>query len=340
MTGCPTASPGRPFGRVLTAMVTPFDSEGVLDLDKAERLANHLVELGNDGLVLSGTTGESPTTSDKEKSELVRAVLGAVGDRATVVASAGTYNTAHSVALAQRMARAGAHGLLVVTPYYSRPPQAGLLAHFTAVADATDLPVMLYDIPPRSVVPIEVDTLLRLAEHPRIQAVKDAKGDLLAGSQVIASTDLAYYSGDDALNLAWLAVGGVGYVSVIGHITADRQRAMLDAYESGDVITARAIHMGLLPVLRAFSRVGGVLFSKAALRLRGIDVGDPRLPLPPATDDQVAAIAADLAEAGVRLASKPGEVEEDLLEARVARADLDAAYIATTTHTSAGTVRR
>lgn len=340
MTGCPTASPGRPFGRVLTAMATPFDSEGALDLDKAERLANHLVELGNDGLVLSGTTGESPTTTDREKVDLVKAVLGAVGDRATVVASAGTYNTAHSVELARSAANAGAHGLLVVTPYYSRPPQAGLLAHFTAVADATDLPVMLYDIPPRSVVPIEVDTLLRLAEHPRIQAVKDAKGDLLAGSQVIANTDLAYYSGDDALNLAWLAVGGVGYVSVIGHITADRQRAMLDAYESGDVVTARAIHMGLLPVLRAFSRVGGVVFSKAALRLRGCDIGDPRLPLPPATEDQVGAIAADLAEAGVRLATKPGEVEEDLLHARVARADLDAAYIATTTHTSAGTVRR
>jgi 4-hydroxy-tetrahydrodipicolinate synthase len=244
------------------------------------------------------------------------------------------------VHLANEMAKAGAHGLLVVTPYYSRPPQAGLLAHFTAIADATDLPVMLYDIPPRSVVPIEVDTLRRLAEHPHIQAVKDAKGDLLAGSQVIASTDLAYYSGDDALNLPWLAVGGVGFVSVTGHITAGRHRAMLEAYESGDVITARTIHMGLLPVLRAFSRVGGVVFSKTALRLRGYDIGDPRLPLPPATPEQVAAIAADLAEAGVPLASDVDLAGADFHGARVAHADANAAYIATTTHTSAGTVRR
>ena len=340
MTACPTAAPGRPFGRVLTAMATPFDRTGALDLDQAVKLASHLVDLGNDGLVLNGTTGESPTMSEQEQTELVKAVVSAIGDRATVISGAGTYDTAHSVHLAKTMAAAGAHGLLVVTPYYSRPPQAGLLAHFTAVADATDLPVMLYDIPPRSVVPIEVDTLRRLAEHPRILAVKDAKGDLLAGSEVLASTDLAYYSGDDALNLAWLAVGGVGCVSVIGHITADRQRAMLDAYESGDVQAAKRIHMGLLPVLRAFSRVGGVVFSKAALRLRGYDVGDPRLPLPPATPEQVAAIAADLHEAGVRLAAEPGVAEEDLLSRRVDRADLDAAYIAPTTHTSAGTVRR
>jgi 4-hydroxy-tetrahydrodipicolinate synthase len=321
-------------------MATPFDAEGALDLDSAAKLAHHLVELGNDGLVVNGTTGESPTTSDEEKADLVRVVVETVGDRATVIASAGTYDTAHSVHLAKSMERAGAHGLLVVTPYYSRPPQAGLLAHFTAIADATGLPNMLYDIPPRSVVPIEVDTLRRLAEHPLIQAVKDAKGDLLAGSEVLASTDLAYYSGDDALNLAWLAVGGVGMVSVIGHITADRQRAMLDAYERGDVIAARRIHMGLLPVLRAFSRVGGVVFSKTALRLRGHDIGDPRLPLPPATEDQVGAIAHDLAEAGVRLAGQPDEMDEDMLSRRVDRADLDAAYIAPTTHTSAGTVRR
>jgi 4-hydroxy-tetrahydrodipicolinate synthase len=321
-------------------MATPFGVDGRLDLDKAGELASHLVELGNDGLVLNGTTGESPTTTDEEKAELVRAVRSAVGPEVSLVAAAGTYDTAHSVHLAKEMEKAGAHGLLVVTPYYSRPPQAGLLAHFTAVADATELPVMLYDIPPRAVVPIEVDTLRRLAEHPRIQAVKDAKGDLLAGSQVIASTDLAYYSGDDALNLAWMAVGGVGVVSVIGHVTAGRIRTMLDSYESGDVVNARAIHMGLLPVLRAFSRVGGVVFSKTALHLRGHDVGQPRLPLPPATPDQVAAIAGDLAEAGVPLAGDVLESSLDYHTSRVAHADADAAYIATTTHTSAGTVRR
>ena len=336
MTGCPTAAPGRPFGRVLTAMVTPFDAKGALDLDRASELANHLVDLGNDGLIVNGTTGESPTTTDKEKSELVRAVIGAVGGRATVVASVGTYDTAHTKQLAREAEHAGAHGLLVVTPYYSRPPQAGLLAHFTAVADATGLPVMLYDIPTRSVVPIEVDTLFRLAEHPRIVAVKDAKGDLLAGSQVIASTSLAYYSGDDALNLPWWSVGGVGCVSVIGHVVAGRLRTMLDSYENGDVTNARTVHIGLLPVLRAFSRVGGVVFSKAAMRLRGHDMGEPRLPLPPATEEQVAAIASDLAEAGVPLVEAP---KRNLAAARVAHADAAAAYIATTTHTSAGTVR-
>ncbi|MDQ3403743.1 MAG: 4-hydroxy-tetrahydrodipicolinate synthase [Actinomycetota bacterium] len=337
MTACPTAAPGRPFGRVLTAMVSPFDAAGVLDLDRAQALAQHLVELGNDGLIVNGTTGESPTTSDKEKSDLLRAVVEAVGDRATVVGSVGTYDTAHSVRLAREAEKAGAHGLLVVTPYYSRPPQAGLLAHFSTVADATGLPVMLYDIPPRSVVPIEVDTLRRLAEHPRIQAVKDAKGDLLAGSQVIASTDLAYYSGDDGLNLPWLAIGGVGYVSVIGHVVAGRLRTMLDSYEKGEIANARNIHNSLLPVLRAFSRVGGVVFSKTALRLRGHDAGDPRLPLVPATDEQIRAIAGDIAEAGVPLTSAP---DSHLATARVAHADANAAYIAPTTHTSTGTVHQ
>jgi 4-hydroxy-tetrahydrodipicolinate synthase len=284
-------------------MITPFDAAGALDLDRAVALAHHLVDAGSDGLVLSGTTGESPTTSDAEKAALVRTVVAEVGDRATVVAAVGTYDTAHSVELAKLAGRAGAHGLLVVTPYYSRPPQSGLLAHFTAVADATDLPMMLYDIPPRTVVPIEVDTLRRLAEHPNIKAVKDAKGDLVAGSQVLASTDLAYYSGDDALNLPWLAVGGVGFVSVIGHLVSGRLRDMLDAFESGDVVGARAIHLGLLPVLRAQGRVGGVIFAKAAIRLHGHDMGDPRLPLPPATDEQIAAIADDLKEANVPIAT-------------------------------------
>jgi 4-hydroxy-tetrahydrodipicolinate synthase len=339
MTACPTASPGRPFGRVLTAMLTPFDADGALDLDRAVELADHLVGQGSDGLVISGTTGESPTTSDQEKSDLVRAVVQAVGDRATVVASVGTYDTAHTVALAKEAEAAGAHGLLVVTPYYSRPPQAGLLAHFTAVADATGLPVMLYDIPPRSVVPIEVDTLFRLAEHPRIMAVKDAKGDLLAGSQVIDGTGLAYYSGDDALNLPWLSVGAVGFVSVIGHVVSGRLRELVDVYEAGRVGEARAIHQSLLPVLRAFSRVGGVVFSKAAVRLCGIDGGDPRLPLPPATEEQVAAIASDLAEAGVPLATRATpEGGADLAAARVAHVDATAAYVPATTHTSAGTV--
>ncbi|MGW1677891.1 4-hydroxy-tetrahydrodipicolinate synthase [Saccharopolyspora sp. NPDC002376] len=302
MTACPTAIPGRPFGRVLTAMVTPFDEDGKLDLKLAQELATYLVDsVGNDGLVVNGTTGESPTTSDHEKEQLLRAVVEAVGDRATVVAGAGTNNTEHSVELARSAEKAGAHGLLVVTPYYSRPPQEGLFQHFWTVADATELPVMLYDIPPRSVVPIQVDTLKRLAEHPQIKAVKDSKHDLLAGSEVMAATDLAYYSGEDPLNLPWLSVGAVGFVSVIGHVVGDRLRSMLDAYEAGDVTGAREIHNGLLPVYRSMNFVGGVIFSKTALRLCGYETGQPRLPLPAATEEQVRLITSDLWDAGLVL---------------------------------------
>jgi 4-hydroxy-tetrahydrodipicolinate synthase len=302
MTVCPTAIPGRPFGRVLTAMVTPFDEDGKLDLKLAQELATYLVDsVGNDGLVVNGTTGESPTTSDHEKEQLLRAVVEAVGDRATVVAGAGTNNTEHSLELARTAEKAGAHGLLVVTPYYSRPPQEGVFQHFWTVADATELPVMLYDIPPRSVVPIQVDTLKRLAEHPQIKAVKDSKHDLLAGSEVLASTDLAYYSGEDPLNLPWLSVGAVGFVSVIGHVVGDRLRKMLDAYEAGDVAGALEVHNGLLPVYRSMNFVGGVIFSKTALRLCGYETGQPRLPLPAATEEQVRLITSDLWDAGLVL---------------------------------------
>ncbi|MGH3793915.1 MAG: 4-hydroxy-tetrahydrodipicolinate synthase [Pseudonocardiaceae bacterium] len=299
MSPAPTAAPGRPFGRVLTAMVTPFAADGQLDLDAAQKLAYQLVERGCDGLVVNGTTGESPTTTDAEKAELVRAVVAAVGDRAAVVAGAGTYDTAHSVRLARQAAQAGAHGLLVVTPYYSRPPQSGLLAHFTAVADATDLPVMLYDIPPRSIVPIALETLYQLAEHPRIVAVKDAKGDLGGGAEVIATTELAYYCGDDVLNLPWLSVGAVGVVSVIGNIVPDRLRTMIVAFEAGEVATARDVHASTLALIRTFFMAGGVAFGKAALRLTGLEVGDPRLPQVAADSDQVTAIAAALVETGV-----------------------------------------
>ncbi|GAA3241183.1 4-hydroxy-tetrahydrodipicolinate synthase [Pseudonocardia petroleophila] len=301
MTSDSARTPGRPFGRVLTAMVTPFDAEGRLDLDTAQELATRLVDLGNDGLVINGTTGEGPTTSDEEKSQLVRAVVEAVGERATVVAGAGTYDTAHSIHLARAAEAAGAHGLLLVTPYYSRPPQSGLVLHFSAIADATGLPVMLYDIPPRSVIPIDLETLQRLAQHPRIVAVKDARNDLRVGTEIIATTTLAYYSGDDPVNLPWLSVGAVGMVSVTGHVVADRLRAMLDAYEAGQTERARQLNASMLPVLRAMGRVGGAVFAKTAMRLRGLDVGDPRLPLPPATEAEVAAIVSDLDAAGVAL---------------------------------------
>jgi 4-hydroxy-tetrahydrodipicolinate synthase len=297
----PAGRPGRPFGTVLTAMVTPFTATGELDVNAIGLLAERLVNEGNNGLVVNGTTGESPTTSDAEKETVVRAVVDAVGDRATIIAGVGTYDTAHSVKLAKSAEKAGAHGALVVTPYYSRPQQDGLLAHFAAVADASDLPVILYDIPPRAVVAIAPETLLRLAEHPRITAVKDAKGDLYAGSQVMAGSDLAYYSGDDPLNLPWLSIGGVGVISIIGHVLAGHLRAMVDAAEAGDFTRARALHYDLMPAHRAMMRCGGgagLVFAKAALRLRGFGVGDPRLPQIPATAKQTELIAQDLDEIG------------------------------------------
>jgi 4-hydroxy-tetrahydrodipicolinate synthase len=287
------------LGTLLTAMVTPFGPDGSLDLPSAARLANHLVDAGCDGLVISGTTGESPTTTDAEKLALLRAVLEAVGDRARVIAGAGTYDTAHSVQLAKACAAEGAHGLLVVTPYYSRPPQAGLIAHFTAVADATPLPVLLYDIPPRSVVPIEFETLRTLAAHPNIVGVKDAKGDLHAGAQLIAETGLVYYSGDDALNLPWLAMGAIGFISVTSHLAAGQLRDLLSAFASGDVTTARKINVAISPLCNAMSRLGGVTMAKAGLRLQGIEVGDPRLPQVTATPEQIDALITDMRAASV-----------------------------------------
>src|SRR5690349_10500858 len=227
----------RTFGSVLVAMVTPFTDQGELDLDAAQRVATHLVDNGCDGLVVSGTTGESPTTTDAEKESLLRAVLEAVGGRAVVITGIGTNDTAHSVELAQQAAKAGAHGLLAVTPYYSKPPQAGLIAHFTVLADATDLPVMLYDIPGRSGVPIHTETLVKLAEHPRIVAVKDAKSDLYEGAWVLSRSDLEIYSGADEMNLAWLAHGGSGVVSVVGHAAPAQLRQMIDAVDAGDLPT-------------------------------------------------------------------------------------------------------
>jgi 4-hydroxy-tetrahydrodipicolinate synthase len=287
------------LGTVLTAMVTPFKPDGTLDTIAAARVATHLVDSGCDGLVLSGTTGESPTTTDEEKLTLLRAVLEAVGDRARIIAGVGTYDTAHSVHLAKTAAAEGAHGLLVVTPYYSRPPQSGLVAHFTTVADASDLPVILYDIPPRSVIPIEWDTMRTLSAHPNIVAVKDAKSDLHGGLQIMAETGLAYYSGDDALNLPWLTMGAVGFVSVWGHVAASQLRDMLTAFNSGDIATARKIGVTLAPLNDAQTRLGGVTFAKEGLRLLGIDVGEPRLPQVPATPEQLDELAADLRAAGV-----------------------------------------
>lgn len=297
----PTSTPQTPFGRVLTAMVTPFTADGDLDLDGAQRLAAHLVDSGNDGLIVNGTTGESPTTSDVEKEQLVRAVLEAVGERAFVVAGVGTNDTRHTIDLARQAERAGAHGLLTVTPYYSKPPQEGLYRHFTAVADATGLPVMLYDIPGRSGVPIQTDTLVRLGEHPRIVANKDAKGDLGRASWAIARSGLAWYSGDDMLNLPLLSVGAVGFVSVVGHLVSPELRSLVEAHLAGDVTKATEIHQRLLPVYTGMFRTQGVITCKAALDLKGLPGGPLRLPLVGLTDDETEQLKRDLTAGGVQL---------------------------------------
>ncbi len=286
-------------------MVTPFTPDGALDIDGAQRLAAHLVDAGgNDGLVVSGTTGEAPTTTDAEKDALLRAVVEAVGDRATVVAGVGTNDTRHSVEGARQAQKAGAHGVLVVAPYYNRPPQEGVLAHVSTIADATELPVMVYDIPQRTGVPFATETLLRLAEHPRVKAVKDAKGDLGASSDVMARTGLAYYSGDDMVNLPLLSIGAVGFVSVVGHLVGVRLRALLDAYEAGEVADALSIHRGLLPVYTGIFRTQGAILTKAALALLGLPSGPTRLPLTDATDAQLATLRDDLAAGGVTAGSE------------------------------------
>jgi len=291
-----------PFGRLLTAMITPMTADGGIDYDGAARLAEHLVtEMRNDGLVISGTTGESPTTTEGEKERLLRAVIEAVGDRATIVAGVGTNDTVHTCELAQQAEQAGADGLLVVTPYYNKPPQHGLVAHFTRVADTTSLPVMLYDIPGRTGTPITTESLVQLAQHQRIVAVKDAKGDLVAGSLVMATTGLAFYSGDDPLNLPWLSVGAAGFVSVHGHVVGDRLHEMIDAYLAGDPATALAIHRELLPVYTGMTRMPGTTSTKAALAMLGLPGGPVRLPLADATTAEAERLRTDLVAGGVKL---------------------------------------
>ena len=296
------SDPARPFGRVLSAMVTPLAEDGSIDLSGAQELAAHLVDRqAHDGLVVFGTTGESPTISDGEQHAVLEAVMDAVGDRATVIAGVGTNDTAHSIEKAQAAERLGVYGLLAVTPYYNKPPQEGLFRHFSAIADATDLPVMLYDIPPRSVVPIEVETLVRLAEHPRIVAVKDAKGDLGAVAWTLARTDLAYYSGEDMLNLPLLALGAVGVVSVVGHLVGPRLAELIAAVESGDLVKARAVNESLLPIYTGIFRTQGVIMVKAALRELGLPAGPVRPPLVDATPEQVAQLRRDLVAGGITL---------------------------------------
>jgi len=284
----------QPLGNVITAMVTPFTRDGALDVEGVAALATHLVDIGNDGLVVNGTTGEAPTTTDAEKAQAVRTVIDAVGARARVIAGVGTNDTAHSVELARQAQAAGAHGLLAVTPYYNKPPQEGILHHFRTVADATDLPVMLYDIPSRSAAEIATPTLIALAEHPNIVAVKDAKADLAASARVLAATDLLWYSGDDVLNLPLLSLGATGFVSVSGHFVAGALVALRDAFLAGDMATARAAHLATLPVTDAIFVSQAAMTVKGTLNRRGLPAGPVRGPLVEATAAQVNGVIAAL----------------------------------------------
>lgn len=291
----------RPFGTLLTAMVTPFATDGSVDLEAAVALAVHLVDNGHDGLVLNGTTGESPTTHAPEKADLVRAVVDAVGDRAVIVAGAGSNDTDHSIRMAEQSAEAGAHGLLVVNPYYSRPSQEGIYQHTVAIADSTDLPVMLYDIPGRSGVRLTPQTYERLGAHEKIVAVKDATGDIYAAAGNMTRTDLAWYSGDDALFLAFLAHGAVGLVSVVGHVVGPQLAAIGDAFRAGDHAGAAAQFAAIIPVIDAIMGAGfGVVMVKAALAELGLIPNmSLRLPQVPATADEVALVREALRGVGL-----------------------------------------
>ena len=296
-----TSLPAAPFGRVLTAMATAFHEDGSLDLDGTARVAAHLVDHGHDGVVVSGTTGESPTTSVAEDGQILAAVKDAVGGRASVVAGVGTNATAHSVELARQAEKLGADGLLLVTPYYNKPGQAGVLHHFREVVGATDVPVMLYDVPGRTGTQIALETYETLRELPSVVAVKDAVGDLRRGVRL---TQLGYavYSGDDAANLGWLAHGACGFVSVVGHAVGDDLRAMVDAYEAGDPAGALAVYTRMLPAIDAIMGVAnyGATTAKAALQLLGVlDNRAVRGPLVALDDDEVAALRTGLVAAGV-----------------------------------------
>jgi 4-hydroxy-tetrahydrodipicolinate synthase len=295
----PDLSVERPFGALLTAMVTPMTDDGAVDLDAAARLAVHLLDHGSDGLVVNGTTGESATTSDREQADLVRAVVDAVGGRGSVLAGAGSNDTRHAVALARQAAAAGAHGVLAVTPYYSRPAQDGVVAHLTAIADAGDLPVMLYDVPARTGVRLSPDSLRRLAEHPRITAVKDATGDSAAAIPLIPETGLAWYSGDDLMLLPFLAVGAVGLVSMAGHLVGEQLTQVIDLAETGEPARAREVFRSALPAIDLICGSGnGALRSKLSLSLLGlIPSAAMRLPQVPADDAETEQVRVALAAA-------------------------------------------
>ena len=290
-----------PFGRLITAMVTPFAKDGSIDWDGVATLATHLADHGHDAIAVNGTTGEAPTTKSSEKLEIIKVVKSTVGSRVKVLSGAGDNETSYTVEQAKRSADAGADGLLIVAPYYNKPPQAGIEAHFKAVASATDLPIMMYDIPGRTGVEIESDTIVRLFDLPNIVALKDAKGNLAATSDVIARCGIPVYSGDDILNLPFLSIGAVGFVSVCGHTVGNELKAMLDAWFAGDTARALEIHQKLIPVFKGTFRTQGAILTKAAMNLMGLPGGTTRLPLVDATPAQIATLREDLIAGGVKL---------------------------------------
>ena len=290
-----------PFGRMLTAMVTPFNKDLSIDWAGVERLAKHLADNGHDGIVVNGTTGEAPTTKPEEKDEIIRVVKAAVGSKVKVLAGAGDNETSFSIDQAKRAEKAGADGLLIVVPYYNKPPQAGIKAHFLAVANSTNLPVMMYDIPGRTGVEMESETIISLYEHPQIVALKDAKGNVAATSWVIKRSGIPVYSGDDILNLPFLSIGAVGFVSVCGHTVGNQLKEMLNAWFAGNSARALEIHQQLLPVFTGTFRTQGAILTKAALNMLGLPGGFTRLPLVDATDAQIAQLREDLQQGGVAL---------------------------------------
>ena len=290
-----------PFGRLITAMITPFAKDGSIDWDGVAKLATHLADHGHDAIAVNGTTGEAPTTKSSEKLEIIKVVKSTVGSRVKVLSGAGDNETSYTVEQAKRSADAGADGLLIVTPYYNKPPQAGIEAHFKAVAGATDLPIMMYDIPGRTGVEIESDTIVRLFDLPNIVALKDAKGNLAATSDVIARCGIPVYSGDDILNLPFLSIGAVGFVSVCGHTVGTELKAMLDAWFAGDTARALEIHQKLIPVFKGTFKTQGAILTKAAMNLMGLPGGTTRLPLVDATPAQIATLREDLIAGGVQL---------------------------------------
>ncbi|UVJ39583.1 4-hydroxy-tetrahydrodipicolinate synthase [Arthrobacter sp. CJ23] len=296
-----SSAASRPFGTLVPAMVTPFTADGAVDYKQAAELANTMVDGGCDGILVTGTTGETSTLTDEENLGMFQAVLDAVGGRAKVIAGTGTNDTRHTISLTQRAAALGVHGIMLVTPYYNKPSQAGIQAHFEAAANATELPVMLYDIPGRAGVAIATETIIRLADHPRIVALKDAKADFSATTRVLANTDLDVYSGDDGLTLPLMAAGAVGLISVTAHVAPRKFRELVDAAAAGDFATARRLHFELDPLIRAaMGHVQGAVAVKQILKWQGIlSSSVVRLPLVEPGEAEIAAIKADLAEAGM-----------------------------------------